>query len=376
MLDAMHLAALHLVHFKNYTTQKLELSPQLNCFVGDNGMGKTNLLDAIHYLCMCKSHFGLLDRQVVQHEADFFRIEGQFERADRQETIVCTYAPKARKTLSRNRVPYTRLADHVGLLPLIMIAPDDTLLITGGSEHRRQFLDILLVQYDPTYLRQRMAYNKVLQQRNAFLKSFRHPSEIDTTLLEVYNRQLLGPAAYLHQQRAAMVERLIPLFQTYYKVISGDKEQVDLHYQSQLNEGDLAHLFAESQEKDLWLQRTTKGIHKDELKLLINGHAVKKFASQGQLKSYLLALKLAQYELLRQHCALSPILLLDDIFDKLDRKRVEQLLQLLIEREFGQIFLTDTHQDRVATIVQCLNAPFKQFKVGQGTLVEQPMTAD
>lgn len=362
----MHLERLHLVHFKNYTEQKLELSPQLNCFVGDNGMGKTNLLDAIHYLCMCKSHFGLLDRQVVQHEADFFRIEGLFERGGKAETIVCTYAPRARKILSRNRVPYTRLADHIGLLPLIMIAPDDTLLITEGSEHRRQFLDILLVQYDPIYLRQLMAYNKVLQQRNAFLKSFRHPLEVDTTLLEVYNRQLLAPAAYLYEQRQAMVERLIPLFQTYYKAISGDKEQVSMAYQSHLAEQPLDILFAESQEKDLWLQRTTKGIHKDDLRLLINGYAVKRFASQGQLKSYLLALKLAQYELLRQHCAMPPILLLDDIFDKLDQQRVKQLLQLLIEREFGQIFLTDTHQDRVASIVQQLQADFKQFGVVNG----------
>lgn len=366
----MHLKALHLVHFKNYTEQRLQLSPQLNCFVGDNGMGKTNLLDAIHYLCMCKSHFGLLDRQVVQHESDFFRVEGRFDREEKEETIVCTYAPRARKTLSRNRVPYTRLADHIGLLPLIMIAPDDTLLITDGSEHRRQFLDILLVQYDPTYLRQLMGYNKLLQQRNAFLKSFRHPLEVDTTLLEVYNRQLLEPARYIHTQRQQMAERLVPLFQNYYKVISGDKEQVNLLYQSHLSEQDLVTLFASSQEKDLWLQRTTKGIHKDDLKLQINGYAVKKFASQGQLKSYLLALKLAQYELLRQHCALSPILLLDDIFDKLDRKRVEQLLELLIERQFGQVFLTDTHQDRVASIVQRLEADFKQFTVTTGTVEE------
>lgn len=372
----MHLEELHLVHFKNYTDQSLTLSPQLNCLVGDNGMGKTNVLDAIHYLCVCKSHFGLLDRQVVQHEANFFRVEGQFKRDGKRETIVCTYAPRARKTLSRNRVPYARLADHIGLLPLIMIAPDDTLLIREGSEHRRQFLDILLVQYDPNYLRQLMTYNKVLQQRNAFLKSFRHPLEIDTTLLEVYNRQLLEPAAYLHEQRSQMVERLIPLFQTYYKIISGDKEQVSLSYESQLNEHTLVNLFAESQEKDLWLQRTTKGIHKDDLKLLINSYAVKKFASQGQLKSYLLALKLAQYELLRQHCALPPILLLDDIFDKLDQQRVEQLLELLLEREFGQIFLTDTHQDRVATIVYRLKADFKQFKVVNGSITEQGLDTE
>lgn len=367
----MHLARLKLVQFKNYAQQELTLSPRLNCFVGDNGMGKTNLLDAIHYLCMCKSHFSLPDRQVMQHSADFFRIEGDFERAQKKEAMVCTYTPRARKTVSRNKVAYARLADHIGFLPLIMIAPDDTLLITDGSENRRQFLDILLVQLDATYLQQLMTYNKVLQQRNAYLKSFKHPSELDPTLLEIYNQQLLEPAQYIHQQRQAIVARLTPVFQQYYKVISGDQEQVALLYHSQLTEQNLAELLLESQEKDTWLQRTTKGIHKDDLKLFINDYAVKKFASQGQLKSYLLALKLAQYELLRQEAALAPLLLLDDIFDKLDNKRVEQLLALLLERDFGQVFITDTHQHRVARIIEGLQADFKQFVIADGQVVTE-----
>ncbi len=365
----MHLHRLHLVQFKNYEQQELVLSPQLNCFVGENGMGKTNLLDAIHYLCMCKSHFSLPDRQVMQHGTDFFRIEGDFERADKTEAVVCTYAPRLRKTLLRNKVPYARLADHIGFLPLIMIAPDDTLLITEGSENRRQFLDILLVQINPTYLQQLMTYNKVLQQRNAYLKSFKHPLEVDAALLDVYSQQLLAPAQYIYEQRQAIVERLTPIFQHYYKVISGDREQVALLYLSQLAEQSLTHLLTESQEKDTWLQRTTKGIHKDDLKLLINEYAVKKFASQGQLKSYLLALKLAQYELLRQEVELPPLLLLDDIFDKLDNKRVEQLLTLLLERDFGQVFLTDTHESRIARIVEGLQADFKQFTVADGQIV-------
>jgi DNA replication and repair protein RecF len=362
----MHLQRLQLIHFKNYEQQEFLLSPQLNCFVGENGMGKTNLLDAIHYLCMCKSHFKLPDRQVVQHGADFFRIEGDFVRADKRETVVCTYAPRLRKTLLRNKVPYARLADHIGFLPLIMIAPDDTLLITEGSENRRQFLDILLVQINPTYLQQLMTYNKVLQQRNAYLKSAKHPLEVDQALLTIYNQQLLAPAQYIHEQRQHIVERLMPIFQQYYKVISGDREQVLLRYHSQLSEQTFAALLDESQEKDAWLQRTTKGIHKDDLKLLINDYAVKRFASQGQLKSYLLALKLAQYELLRQEVALPPLLLLDDIFDKLDAKRVEQLLTLLLERDFGQVFLTDTHEQRVAKIIERLEANYKQFVIAEG----------
>lgn len=366
----MYLHRLHLVHFKNYNQQELFLSPQLNCFVGENGMGKTNLLDAIHYLCMCKSHFKLSDRQVVQHGADFFRIEGDFQRAGKQEAIACTYAPRQRKTLLKNKVPYARLADHIGFLPLIMIAPDDTLLITEGSENRRQFLDVLLVQLNAIYLQQLMTYNKVLQQRNAYLKSCKHPSEVEGALLEVYNQQLLAPAQYIHQQRQQVVQQLSPIFQEYYKVISGDKEQVEISYQSQLKEQTLVELWAESQEKDAWLQRTTKGIHKDDLQLVINAYPVKKFASQGQLKSYLLALKLAQYELLRQEVELPPLLLLDDIFDKLDNKRVEQLLTLLLERDFGQVFLTDTHEHRIARIVESLQADFKQFLVEEGRVKE------
>ncbi|WP_052597078.1 DNA replication/repair protein RecF [Aureispira sp. CCB-QB1] len=366
----MHLQELTLSNFKNYDNQVLQLSTKLNCFVGENGMGKTNLLDAIHYLCMCKSHFSLPDRQVVRHGEDFFRIEGYLERGEKREQVVCKYAPKIKKVMERNKVTYKRLADHIGLFPMIMITPDDTLLITEGSENRRQFVDVLLVQLDANYLNHLMVYNKVLQQRNAFLKSFKHPLDINFELLEIYNQQLLIPANYIYQERQKIIAKLKPIFQTYYKIISGDKEQVDLSYHSQLSEQKLERLFAESQEKDTWLQRTTKGIHKDDLKLLINDYPVKKFASQGQLKSYLLALKLAQYELLRQESDVAPLVLLDDIFDKLDKKRVQQLLELLLERDFGQIFITDTHENRIAKIVTGLGTDFKQFHVSNGMASE------
>jgi len=268
--------------------------------------------------------------------------------------------------MERNKVAYTRFADHIGLLPMIMITPDDTLLITEGSENRRQYIDVLLVQLDKVYLNHLMAYNKVLQQRNAFLKQYKHPSEIDFTLLEIYNQQLLAPAAYIHRQRQLILEKLKPIFQQYYSAISGDQEQVDFVYHSQLNENTLTNLLAESQEKDAWLQRTTKGVHKDDIKLQINRYPVKKFASQGQLKSYLLALKLAQYELLRQESEVAPLVLLDDIFDKLDKKRVRHLLELLLERDFGQIFITDTHEDRIVEIVSGLETGFKRFFIREG----------
>lgn len=366
----MHLQRLKLTNFKNYEQQVLELSPKLNCFVGENGMGKTNLLDALHYLCMCKSHFGLSDRQVVRHEGDFFRLEGLFKRKEKKELIVSKYQLRSRKVMERNKVAYTRLSDHIGLIPMVMITPDDTLLITEGSENRRQYMDVLLIQLDAVYLNHLITYNKVLKQRNAFLKKYKHPSEIDFTLLEIYNQQMLAPAQYIYERRQWILEQLKPVFQHYYKIISGDKEQVSFRYQSPLEEKSLSELFAESQEKDAWLQRTTKGIHKDDLKLFINEYPVKKFASQGQLKSYLLALKLAQYELLRQESEVAPLVLLDDIFDKLDKKRVQHLLELLLERDFGQIFITDTHESRIATIVTGLEEDFKQFDVVNGMATE------
>lgn len=370
----MHLEGLKLTNFKNYDYQELGLSAKLNCFVGENGMGKTNLLDAIHYLCMCKSHFSLSDKQVIRHQEAFFRLEGLFFRKEKKEHIVCKYAPKQRKTIERNKAVYPKLADHIGLLPMIMICPDDTLLITEGSENRRQYMDVLLVQLDAAYLNYLMSYNKVLQQRNAFLKSFKHPLEVNYDLLEIYNQQLIEPAEYIHQKRQEMMEELKPIFQSYYKAISGNKEQVNLTYHSQLSEQSLMHLFQESQEKDTWLQRTTKGIHKDDLKLLIDDYPVKKFASQGQLKSYLLALKLAQYELLRQESEVAPLVLLDDIFDKLDKNRVQHLLTLLLERDFGQIFITDTHENRIAQIVAGLETEFKQFQVDNGQVHEMLST--
>lgn len=362
----MHLKQLKLHNFKNYDTQSLEFSPKLNCLVGANGMGKTNLLDAIHYLCMCKSHFSVPDRQIIRHEETFFRLDGLFSRKEKKEQIVCKYQPRQKKLFERNKVVYQRLSEHIGLLPLVIIAPDDTQLIMEGSEARRQFIDFTIVQLDSNYLEQLLIYNKVVEQRNAFLKSYENPAKIDLKLLEVYDQQLLAPATYIHQQRKEILTSFKPLFQEYYATISGDKEQVDFEYSSQLKEHSLDKLLIEAREKDRWSQRTTKGIHKDDLKLLINDFPVKRFASQGQLKSYLLALKLAQYNLIQQKNEVSPILLLDDIFDKLDKNRVKQLLSLLMEEQFGQVFITDTHQQRVEEITKEIGGEYLQFEVIDG----------
>ena len=365
----MYVEGLKLVNFKNYENQTLEFSPKLNCFVGDNGMGKTNLLDALHYLSMSKSHYSLPDKSVVRHGEDFFRLEGLFNRKTKKEKIVCKYKHRSKKVIERNKVEYKKFADHIGFLPLVMVCPDDSSLITGGSEIRRQYIDLLLVQIDPSYLNHLMYYNKVLLQRNSFLKQYTHPSEIDFSLLQVYDHQLIEPAQYIHEKRKSGLKRLKPVFHHYYKIISGNKEKVDFEYFSFLNEHPLVELLNQSKEKDVWLQRTTKGIHKDDLKLMIDDYSVKKIASQGQLKSYLLALKLAQYELLREESEVTPLLLLDDIFDKLDNKRVKQLLELLVSCDFGQIFITDTHKSRILDIVKSLDTDYSQFIVSNGSVL-------
>lgn len=369
----LRLKSLKLTNFKNYETLSLEFSDSLNCIVGENGMGKTNLLDAIHLLCLGKSHFQYSDKQLIKIGEDFYRLEGTFRRLNKKELVVAKYQKAKRKTIERNKSAYKRLSDHVGLMPLVIIAPDDAQLILEGSEERRRFMDFSLVQLDQLYLQHLMQYNKTLQQRNALLKAAPHPLEIDFDLLETYDQLLETPATYIFEKRTAFLEQIYPVFQEYYEAISGGKEAVELSYRSQLQEQSLSELLQATRDKDAILQRTTKGIHKDDLKLEIKEQKLKNFGSQGQLKSYLLAMKLAQYELLRQEQEITPILLLDDIFDKLDAKRVRQLLDLLLERSFGQIFITDTHQDRVADILENVRykTSFKKFVIQDAQLLEE-----
>lgn len=364
---ALQLDRLTLTHFKNYEAQELTFSPRVNAFVGLNGMGKTNLLDAIYYLCMTKSNFGAPDSAVAQHGADFFRLDGHFTRHDRTERIVAKVQPRKKKVIERNRVPYDKLSEHIGLLPVVFITPDDTLLVTEGSDIRRRFLDNTLSQIDAHYLQQLIVYNRLLKQRNALLKQWGERGGYDRSLLQVYDQQMLEPAAYIFAQRSAFAKKMIPLFQAMHQQISGGHETVELQYQSQLQKQPLDQWWEEHAEKDRILQRTTAGIHKDDIRFTIHDYALKRYASQGQLKSYVLALKLAQFRLLHTDPTLPPLLLLDDIFDKLDTRRVTQLLALLVQGQFGQIFITDTHQDRTAAIVRELDAPFQRFLVHEGT---------
>ncbi|AEE53387.1 DNA replication/repair protein RecF [Haliscomenobacter hydrossis] len=364
----MYLERIALANFKNYENQKLDCSPRLNCLVGNNGMGKTNLLDAIYYLCMAKSHFNLTDNAIARHHEAFFRLEGHFVLHGKKEKIVAKVMPRKLKELERNDVAYAKLAEHIGLLPVVFIGPDDIQLIREGSEERRRFLDNTLSQLDQRYLYELIAYNKVLHQRNALLKNLAERSGGNLSLLDVYDEQLIDPALYVLEQRAKFAQKFTAIFQSTHQYISGRGEEVQLTYESQLLENDLGDLLANSRQRDLALQRTTKGIHRDDLVFSLGEHPLKKFGSQGQLKSFLLALKLAQYEMLRQNKAVPPILLLDDLFDKLDAQRVTHLLRLLTEGQFGQIFITDTHETRIAEIVAQFGVEYRRFVVEDGKI--------
>lgn len=366
----MHLSQIKLTNFKSYAAQAFDFSPRLNCLTGLNGVGKTNVLDAVHFLCLCKSHAGLNDRHLVRHGESFFRLEGKFESAKKESNsktgsvkIAAKYQMGQRKEMTRNGKAYERLLDYIGQYPVVMIAPDDVSLVQDGSEDRRRFLDATLSQISPDYLQSLLVYNALLKQRNALLKLFAEQKRFDAALLESLDRQMPAPAKLIFEQRKKFVQAFQPLFLEYYAAISNSSETVGAEYESDLEKGDFPELLRLVLEKDRFLQRSTAGPHRDDLALFMDGHPVKKFASQGQLKSFLLALRLAQYEVLRREKNVLPILLLDDIFDKLDAQRVSQLVALLIERDFGQIFITDTQRERIEGVIASFSGEYKIFEI-------------
>lgn len=332
-------------------------------------MGKTNLLDAVYYLCMGKSHFTGTDRNVVRQGEDFFRLEGAFSLVAKKEKIVAKVQPGQTKVLERNDKAYLRLSDHVGFLPVVFKAPDDTKLVMEGSEERRRFLDNTLCQLDSHYLDHLVAFNKILQKRNALLKQFAESRAFNPTLLEVFDQQLKDPSIYLHQKRFQFIELFESIFNEHYKVICGGKEKVACMYKSQLLENGIVDLLKANIEKDRILQRTTVGIHKDDLQFKMNGRPLKSFASQGQLKSFVLALKLAQYDCLKNEKKTTPILLLDDLFDKLDDERVKHLVELLVKGDFGQVFITDTHPERSEYFAKLFDGDYKKFIIDNGEIM-------
>lgn len=359
----MHLQKLSLVNFKNFESQSFDFEKKINCFVGNNGVGKTNVLDAVYYLSFAKSYFNPVASQNIRHSEDFFVIEGEYLLDEKNETVVCSLKRGSKKVIKRNGKIYDKFSDHIGYLPLVIISPADRDLIIEGSDTRRKFMDSVISQSDKLYLKNIIKYNKVLAQRNSLLKYFAANRTFDASNLIVYNEQLKQYGQPVYEKRAAFLEEFIPIFQERYKAISDSKEQVNLSYKTQLKEGNLLSLFNESLEKDRVLQYTSVGIHKDDLLFEIDGYPIKKFGSQGQQKSYLIALKLAQFDFIKAHSNVKPILLLDDIFDKLDDTRVAQIVNLVNSNQFGQLFISDTHKDRTEEVVKQTNQPYKIFQL-------------
>jgi DNA replication and repair protein RecF len=362
----MHLSSLHLIQFKNISSQKLEFSPRINFLVGLNGVGKTNLLDAIHFLCLVRSHRSIPDKNLVKTNCDFFRLDAQMVLDEQSKRLVAKYQVGKRKEFELNGAGFSKMSDYIGTFPVVMIAPDDVSLVSEGSEERRRFLDTTISQIDPAYLDALIRYNQLLKQRNALLKTFAETGRFDPDLLGTYNLQMLEPADVVFNARKAFVTAFEPVLNTFYAAISGDKESIQMEYTSDLHTAAMSDLLASSEAKDRILQRTNKGPHKDDLDLQVDGLAAKKYASQGQLKSLLLALRLAQYELLRKARGTDPLLLLDDIFDKLDENRVKQLIGLIIQENFGQLFITDTHRDRMEQILEAFPGDHRFFEVDNG----------
>lgn len=359
----MHLQKLSLLNFKNVESKHFDFNQKITCFVGKNGVGKTNILDAIYYLSFAKSYFNPIAVQNIRHNHHFFVVEGHYTINEREEKIVCSLRRGQKKVLKRNGKAYEKFSDHIGQIPLVIISPSDSNLVVEGSETRRKFIDGVISQQDKEYLQDLIAYNKVLSQRNALLKYFAANRTFNAMNLEVYNDQLTGYGNRIHLKRDEFLEKFIPIFNVKYQMISDDNEQVSLSYKSQLHGTSFAELLNKNLEKDKVLQYTTVGVHKDDLHFDIGGYPIKKFGSQGQQKSYLVALKLAQFELIKEQSKLVPILLLDDIFDKLDASRVSRILELVNRDEFGQIFITDTHTERTESVIQQSNKPYQIFEL-------------
>jgi DNA replication and repair protein RecF len=366
----MYLKKLSLTNFKNYDQAELEFSPKINCFVGNNGVGKTNILDAIHYLSLTKSFFNNIDSANIKHSEDYFIIQGSFIRNEEEDSIFCSFQRQKQKTVKRNGKEYQRISDHVGKYPVVMISPADSALVAEGSEERRKFLNKIISQYNTGYLDAILKYNKALQQRNKLLKDFKFQSRFDGEVLSVWDSQLVNYGRYAFKEREILVNELIPVFQEYYSFISKEKEIVKLDYRSHLREGDFGEALANSLSKDRILEYTTVGIHKDDLVLEMNDYPVKTLGSQGQQKSYLVALKLAKFDYIKRKAGFPPILLLDDVFDKFDADRVEQIIRLVGNHRFGQIFITDTDQDRLQRILSTLDTEHKLFRIGDEGISE------
>lgn len=365
----MILTHLSIINYKNLEQVELDLSPKINCFIGNNGMGKTNLLDAVYYLSFCRSYTNPVDSQIINHNADVCMLQGKYSSENAvDEEIYCGLRRRQKKQFKRNKKEYERLSDHIGFIPLVMISPADNELITGASEGRRKFMDIAISQFNKEYLYALMRYNKALQQRNVLLKN--DERDIDETLLEVWEEQMIDEGRLIHEKREAFIEAFTPIFNHFYSEISGSGEQVSFKYVSQLNDGDFGHILQSNRRRDMAIGHTTVGIHRDDLEMLLDGYPIKKVGSQGQNKTYFVSLKLAEFHYLLKTGNKTPILLLDDIFDRLDAERVEEIVKLVSGEEFGQIFISDTNRESLDKILNRLHNNFHIYTVSNGDITQ------
>ncbi|MFO8235909.1 MAG: DNA replication/repair protein RecF [Bacteroidales bacterium] len=371
----MYLQSLSLTNYKNYTQVDLNLSPKMNCFIGRNGVGKTNLLDAVYYLSMCKSFLNPIDNQNINYTHDFSVLQGTFILNDKTEKIYVSIDRNKKKRVKRNKKDYQKLSEHIGFLPVVMISPVDSNLILGGSEERRKYIDRVISQYDKDYLNVLIRYNRALNQRNQLLKSFYEKRFFDTETLDLWDEQLIQLGKVIYKKRVAFTGELVPVFQYYYDMISSHSEKVELVYNSHLHEDDLRKQLSGALEKDRVVQHTTVGIHKDDLDLTLGGHPIKKAGSQGQQKTFLVALKLAQYDFIKKIKEFYPILLLDDIFDKFDQQRVEQIIKLVSNQNFGQIFISDTSKKRLEKLLNESDINYQLFNIeSSGKIINNQIT--
>lgn len=361
----MILQHLSILNYKNLAEVELTLSPKINCFLGDNGMGKTNLLDAVYYLSFCKSHSNPIDSQVIMHDADICMIKGKYEFATgSEEEISCALKRRQKKQFKRNKKQYDKLSAHIGFIPLIMISPADNELIMGSSEERRLFMDVAISQFDKPYLQSLVRYNNALQQRNATLKT----DNIDKSLLELWEEVMIKEGEAIFEKRNLFIQNLIPIFHQFYSAISQSKETVSLNYSSQLSGCSFKERLLAARERDMILGHTTVGIHRDELDMLLDEFPIKKDGSQGQKKTFFVSLKLAQFQFLADKSNATPLLVLDDVFDKLDETRVKEIIKLVSSDDFGQIFISDTNRQSLDRILQPFNNNYHLYSVTDGAI--------
>lgn len=362
----MRLNSISILNYKNIHQADLEFPSKINCFVGNNGMGKTNLLDAIYYLSFCKSHSNTIDSQNIEHNSDFFLIQGKYSLHNQEEDIYCGMKRRQKKQFKRNKKEYERLSDHIGLLPLVLVSPQDDELISEGSDERRKFVDGVISQYDKVYLNALLQYNHALKQRNALLKN---ADIADNSLFEIWEDLMVTHGNYIFEKRKAFVEEFIPIFQKIYEFISEGKENVSLKYSSQLENNDFKNKLIANRERDKIIGFSTNGIHKDDLEMLLGEYQIKRVGSQGQNKTYLISLKLAQFDFLKQIHSFTPLLLLDDIFDKLDAQRVTKIVELVAGDTFGQIFISDTNRKHLDEILGEISQSATIFMVENGEII-------